>query len=172
MSTPTNTPSLFIKQFIGQKELPSNKFTDETLMGKLLHAAGQKDGEAYCAYTQEAIFKECFPEKRSELNVLFDASAVKTFRNFEKAGYSISLIPQLDHLVVWQKYINGQPDWRGHCGCVVSIRGEHFDSFEGNTSSGVGDIREGDGFFIRSHNAAGSYSVKNGLRLLGFVKIG
>lgn len=162
-------PSEFVKQFVGQKELPGNKFTDQTLIGKLLHAAGQQDGQAYCAYTVEAIFKECYPEKFDELDKLCDASAVKTFNNFKKAAYPVGQMPQVDSLVVWQKYVNGVADWRGHCGIVTSVQGQRFESFEGNTGSA--DPREGDGFYVKIHNSEHGYSVKNGLRLLGFIQI-
>lgn len=162
-------PSNFVKQFVGQKELPGNKFSNETVIGKLLHAAGQQDGQAYCAYTAEAIFKECYPEKFEELDKLFNASAVQTYKNFKNAAYLIGNMPQVDALVVWQKYVEDKPDWRGHCGIVTSVNGFKFDSFEGNTGST--DPREGDGFYIKSHNSEYGFSVKNGLRLLGFVQI-
>lgn len=162
-------PSNFVKQFVGQKELPGNKFSSETVIGKLLHAAGQKDGQAYCAYTVEAMYKECLPEKFEEFDKLFDASAVKTFKNFKDAGYPIGTMPQMDCLVVWQKYVNGVADWRGHCGIVVETNGQKFMSFEGNTGSS--DPREGDGFYIKAHNAEHGFTVKHGLRLLGFVQI-
>lgn len=161
--------SNFVKQFVGQKELPNNKFSSETVIGKLLHASGQQDGQAYCAYTQEAIYKECYPEKFDVLDKLFDASAVKTFKNFRDASYPIGNLPQVDSLVVWQKYIDGKPDWKGHCGCVVEVHGMKFQSFEGNTGST--DPRDGDGFYIKSHNADFGFSVTNGLRLLGFIQI-
>jgi hypothetical protein len=162
-------PSEFVKQFVGQKELPGNKFSSETVIGKILHAAGQQDGQAYCAYTAEAMCKECYPEKFEVLDKLFDASAVKTFKNFQNAAYPVGHMPQVDCLVVWQKYVNGVADWRGHCGIVTSVNGQRFESFEGNTGSG--DPREGDGFYIKAHNAELGYSVNNGLRLLGFVQI-
>lgn len=162
-------PSQFVMQFVGQKELPGNMFNETNIIGKLLHAVGQRDGQAYCAYTAEAMFKECYPEKFEVLDKLFDASAVKTFKNFKDAAYPIGNIPQVDCLVVWQKYIDGKPDWKGHAGIVTSIHGQHFESFEGNTGSS--DPREGDGFYIKSHNAEFGYSVTNGLRLLGFVQI-
>lgn len=161
-------PSEFCLQFVGQKELPGNKFSDQTAIGKLLHAAGQKDGQAYCSYTQEVIFKECFPGN-AELDKLFDASAVQTFKNFNNAAYPVGRLPQIDTLVVWQKYIDGKPDWRGHCGLVVELTEKGFRSFEGNTGSG--DPREGDGFYIKTHSMEGAFSVNNGLRLLGFIQI-
>lgn len=162
-------PSEFVKQFVGQKELPGNKFSSETVIGKLLHAAGQQDGQAYCAYTAEAMFKECYPDKFEVLDKLFDASAVKTFNNFQKAAYPVGKMPQVDCLVVWQKYVDGKPDWKGHAGIVTSVQGQKFESFEGNTGST--DPREGDGFYIKTHNAEHGCSVTNGLRLLGFIQI-
>lgn len=164
------TPSEIALQWVGQKELAGNKFLDSTEIGKLIHAAGQKDGEAYCAYTQEALFKKANPEKMDEYSRLFNASAVQTFMNFKDAGYTIVFIPAVDHLVVWQKYANGKADWRGHCGNVMAVKGNKFDSFEGNTGSG--DPREGDGFYIKSHSADGAaFTVNTGLRLLGFIKL-
>jgi len=141
-------PSEFCLQFVGLKELPNNKFTDSTLIGRLLHAAGQKDGEAYCAYTQEAIFKACAsPEKIKELDKLFDASAVKTAKNFTDAAYPIGYKPVAEWLCVWQKFdATGVAQWQGHQGLVIATDGNHFLSFEGNTG---GDAREGDGFYVK-----------------------
>lgn len=168
-------PSEFCLQFVGQKELPGNVFNNDTLIGKLLDAAGQQDGQAYCSYTQEAIFKACNPSIEQELDKLFDASATKTFKNFRDASYLIGNLPQIDSLVIWQLYVNNIAQWQGHAGLSLSsslqfARDKYFRCFEGNTG---GDAREGDGFYIkkRTLEPIKLSGVGRELRIMGFIQI-
>lgn len=165
-------PSEIALKYANIKELPGNVFGNDTEFGRKLHAAGQKDGEAYCAYTQEVIFKEALPNRVAELDKLFNASAVQTFKNFRDAAFLNGFLPQIDCLVFWQKYVNGKADWRGHMGVVISIDldGRRYKTVEGNTGGGVNN-REGDGVYIKSHNLEGAATVENGLRLLGFIQV-
>lgn len=156
------------KQYIGQREGIGNVFKDGTTLGDKLHAAGQKDGDPWCALFGEVCAKDTFPDRFDEFNKLFSASAVQTFKNFEKSGYEVSKKALIDSIVVWQKYINGKPDWRGHLGIVSHVNiDDTFKSIEGNTNSA--GSREGIEVAERPHRLA--YDVNNGLRLLGFIKL-
>jgi len=183
-------PSDIAAKYVGQKELPGNVWADQGL-GKSLHGAGQKDGEPYCAYFTEVVFKEYFDfmfppvelvkakgtviehsKKWKEMDTLFSASAVQTFKNFEKAAYVTGILPAIDWLVIWRSYKDGLPLQTGHAGVVCSINENDkylFSSVEANTTDGTKENREGGVVAIKPHRA--SPDVQNGLRVLGFVKI-
>jgi hypothetical protein len=158
------------RKYIGQKELPGNKFTDDPKvsgdLGERIKKAGQKDGEAWCAYFVEAVLRESFPDRSTEIDKYISASAVKTFENLEKAGYTISKKPVVGYIVVWQKYKGGKPTWQGHIGfCSQVINDNKFKSIDGNTT-GEGS-REGN----QVAEKPGSLSVKSdGLNVMGFIK--
>lgn len=157
--------------YLGQREELGNVFKAGTPLGDKLHAAGQQDGMAWCALFCEVCAKEAYPEKFDEFDKLFSASAVKTWEQFKKAGYATTTIPDVGDVVIWQRYVDGKADWRGHAGIVSRVVGENvFFSVEGNTNSG--GSREGVEVAERKHfydNEA--YKVKTGLRLLGFIKL-
>lgn len=148
------------KQYIGQKEKPGNDFDTDTPLGKILKEAGQKDGEAWCCYFQEAIFVET-------LRALFSASTVQTFYNFKNAGYEIHDVPKVGTLVIWQSYKDGKPIWSGHAGLVTKVNADgSFVTIEGNTTEA--GSREGTSV---QEKVRKNVRVENGLNILGFITI-
>lgn len=161
------TPSQIAAKYIGMKENEGNKFDDSSILGQILHKAGQKDGEAWCAYFAEAVFCEAYPERNGELRKLFSASAVKTYENFKNAAFLCNELPRANNLVVWQRYDKGVKQWTGHVGIVenVMVNGS-FTSIEGNTN-GAGS-REGDSV---QRKVRSKTKVDTGLNVLGFIQI-
>lgn len=157
------------RRYIGQKELTGNRFSDDSEMGRKLHAAGQKDGEAWCAYFLEACLKDAFPERSAEWDTLCNAGAVKTFKNLLGAAYVHGQLPQPGWVVAWQSYKDGVAGWTGHIGIVATVNTKEgtFTSIEGNTNSG--GSREGVEVAERPHRI--NYDTQTGLRLLGFIQI-
>jgi hypothetical protein len=165
------TPLQFAKTFLGHKELAGNKFINDPKaagdLGELLHQAGQRDGEAWCAYFMEAIFCTVLTDKEKVLRALFSASAKKTFENFQKAGYTVSNEPIIGALVIWTRYLNGIEQWQGHAGIVSEvISPTQFKSIEGNTN--CGGSREGDSVQEKIRNTA---MIRTGLNIKGFILI-
>lgn len=156
------------QRYLEQRELPSNKFTDETELGSKLHKAGQKDGEAWCAYFVEVCLKDAFPEKIVEWDALCNASAVTTFNNFLNAAYPMGHKPAPGWLVAWQSYKDGVPGWTGHIGIVESLTPNGWISVEGNTSES--GSREGVKVGRVTHFLP-KEPVNNGLRLMGFIQV-
>jgi hypothetical protein len=157
------------RKYIGQKEMTGNKFIDDPKvkgdLGERIKAAGQKDGEAWCAYFVEAVLRETYPDRSSEIDKYISASAVKTFENLKKAGYKVSKLPTVGDIVVWQKYKEGKPIWQGHIGIVSKvINGNVFMSIEGNTNNGKS--REGTTVLENRHTCS---VLTNGLNVMGFV---
>jgi hypothetical protein len=148
------------KKYIGQKEKPGNDFDTDTPLGKIIKEAGQKDGEAWCCYFQEAIFVET-------LRALFSASTVQTFQNFKNAGYEIHDVPKVGTLVIWQSYKDGKPIWSGHAGLVTKVNPDgSFVTIEGNTTEA--GSREGTSV---QEKVRKNVRVENGLNILGFITI-
>jgi hypothetical protein len=155
-------------QYVGERELPGNVFDPASDFGKKLHAVGQRDGDPWCALFTELVFKEAYPEKVKEFDKLFSASAVQTYKNFEKAAYPLNNLPREGNLVIWQKQIEGKPQWQGHAGIVYRLKSSwEFESIEGNTNEAGG--REGTSVQIKERKVL--KDVWNGLKVLGFVQV-
>lgn len=153
------------KQDLGKVEKPNNGgFIDPVLEKEMIEVGWQK-GFAWCALISERWAKKAFPEKFADLNRLFSASAVETFVNFKKAGYTISQTPVLGALVIWRKYNDGQPSWQGHAGIVSEvISPTQFKSIEGNGS--VKGSREGTTVVEQTRKLA---KLDTGLNVMGFI---
>jgi len=159
-------------KYVGEKELTGNIFSDSSDFGKKLHAVGQKDGDPWCSLFCELVFKEAYPAKFNDLDKLFSASAVQTFRNFTHKingkGYSQNGLPEVGNLVIWQMQKDGVAQWQGHAGIVYECKSSwEFTSIEGNTNAAGG--REGVTVAIKERKVL--KDVWSGLKVLGFIKI-
>lgn len=156
-------------KYIGQTEKPGNLGFNDAEFEHKMKSVGFQPSHAWCAYFTELVFKETYPNKLKELDGLFSASAVQTYRNFEKASYPVGNVPREGHLVIWQTMKNGVPQSTGHAGIVGKVReGWIFESIEGNTNDGGG--REG--YIVAKRERRHLKDVKDGLKVLGFVQVG
>lgn len=162
------TPQEIALKYIGETEKPGNMgFNDAEFETKMIEVGFQKT-HAWCAYFSELVFKEAYPEKFQELDKLFSASAVQTFRNFRMASYPISAVPKEGNLVIWQMMKDGKGQITGHAGVVVQVIDQNtFYSVEGNTNDGGG--REG--YIVAKKLRHVVVPGQNGLKVLGFIKI-
>lgn len=155
------------RKYIGQTEKPGNMGFNDADFERKMKAVGFQKTHAWCAYFAELVFKEVYPERFAELDALFSASAVQTFRNFRDAGYPVHYVPKEGYLVVWQNHKEGKPQWTGHVGIVTEVIDNHtFKSVEGNTNDVGG--REG---YIVAERIRKNVPVNNGLKVIGFIKI-
>lgn len=160
------TPSEIALKYIGQTEKPGNSGFNDAEFEEKMKAVGFQKSHAWCSYFAELVFKEAYPDNK-ELDKLFSASAVQTFKNFSNSAYVIGELPSENWLVIWQMQKDGKPQWQGHVGIVAKvIDHETFESIEGNTNDGGG--REG---YIVAKKLRKVKKVQNGLQVLGFVKI-
>lgn len=160
-------PFEIAKNYIGQTEIKGNMGFKDPCFEEKMRAVGFQDTHAWCAYFAELVFKEAFPEHK-ELDKLFSASAVQTFKNFRDASYPIGEVPQIDSLVIWQTMKDGKPHWTGHAGIVSKvIDHETFESIEGNTNND--GSREG--VMVTERTRKVIPDVKNGLKVMGFIQI-
>jgi hypothetical protein len=158
-------------KYVGQKELDGNRFSESEDFGKKLKAVGQQDGMPWCALFCEMVFKEAYPARFAEFDKLFSASAVQTYKNFSSekgGGYLLNALPKEGNIVIWQKYIEGKPQWQGHAGIVYQLKSTwEFTSIEGNTNEAGG--REGNSVQIKDRKVI--KNVWNGLKVLGFIQV-
>jgi surface antigen len=164
-----------IDLFTGQEEIRGNQGFKESWFRKIMRKAGFKRDHPWCAYAAESVWVEAYKEIGAydtikELEKLFSPSAVQTFKNFAKAGYPISKIPEEGAIVVWQTVHNGKYHWTGHIGVVYSTRNsDNFIAGEGNTNKGKS--REGYIYWKHPHNVSREMNRKNGLKLIGFIPL-
>lgn len=177
------TPSIIGAKYLGQTEKAGNMGFNDPEFEKKMIAVGFHKRDSWCSYFQEMIHKEAYPERLKELDRLFSANSYLTFHNFKAAGHDIregeGMMPAIDWLVVWQQIKDGVPVNRGtekapiypgHIGIVCSVnQGDPlgFWSIEGNTSSA--GVREG--YIVNKNPHRVVHDVKNGKKILGFVKV-
>lgn len=150
--------------FVGQTEIGNNEGWKDSNFEKLMEAVGWKTGQAWCSYFSEAVYTLAY-DKAPFVSKLFSGSAVRTFDNFEKAGYQVSAKPQPGAVVVWQTKRKGVLKWTGHAGIVVEVHKDYFVSVEGNTN-GEG-VREGD--VVAKRKRTYNFDIYQGLQLKGFI---
>ena len=162
------SPYEIAKKYIGQTEKPGNMGFNDAEFERKMKSVGFQKTHAWCAYFAELVFKEALPDKFAELDGLFSASAVQTYKNFKDAGHLMHNVPQKDCLVIWQMMKNGAATWQGHAGICGPVKDNWiFQCVEGNTNDGHG--REG--YIVAEHTRKHLASVTNGLKVLGFIQI-
>lgn len=153
--------------FVGMKELPNNKFDPKTELGKMIIAAGQKPGEAWCAYLAEGCAVKAFPEFEAQIRKEFSANSVQCFKNLVAAGHVVSAIPVPNSIAFMQKYVQGVPTSLGHTYIVEkNLPGANFmhGTIEGNSTQQ--GSREGD---LVANNTRPILHNSDGLTTLGFI---
>lgn len=155
------------KSYEGEREVSGNMGFMNEDFEKKMRAVGFQDGNAWCCLFTELVFKEAIPSKAKELDKLFSASCVQTFKNFEKAKYPIHALPRPGYLVLWQSIKDGKPQPTGHAGIVLSLKSTwEFTSIEGNTS----EKGSREGVIVAPNDRKVLKDVWNGLKVLGFIQ--
>jgi hypothetical protein len=128
------------KSHVGEKEITPNKgFVNPAFEAKM-RFFGWQPGQSWCAYFVKAcVYDSCTPGEWKALGDNLSPSALLTYNKLKAAGHTISQVPVLGALVVWQHGNTAQ----GHIGIVASVQNDtEFTSVEGNTNALGG--REGD----------------------------
>ncbi len=154
--------------WLGQEEILGNEgFKDADFEQRMIDV-GWKRKQAWCAYFCEVVWKLAFiqvEEVVQELDKLFSASAVQTWRNFQKSPFVVNQIPKPGALAIWQKYKQGTPHWSGHMAITVTENMQRLITIDGNTNDAGG--REG--YIVAKRSRFLNFDNDQGLRLLGFV---
>jgi hypothetical protein len=166
------------KLFNGIKEIGNNNgwetvfFKDVNMtFQEIMITIGWKNTHAWCAYFAEAVWTLAYSDFDStmvkKLSKLFSANAVETYNRFSRSSeFECSKEPKIGSLVIWQKYVDGNPTIYGHEGVVIGLSDNHYRTIEGNTN--ISGSRDGDQVAERTVLKKNKFK-ENGLNLLGFV---
>lgn len=123
------------RNYIGETELKGNSGFKHAEFQKKLADDGWLIGQSWCCYFMEMIFEEAYPEFEKELDRLFSGSVSITQRNFIKAGYAHSLMPEVGNLCIYRHYINGVIQPQGHISTVTEVHSKvAWSEVSGNTN--------------------------------------
>ena len=154
--------------WIGQEEVSGNQgFKQEDFEQRMIDV-GWKRKQAWCAYFCELVWKLAFIQDQDivhELDKLFSASAVQTWRNFQRSMFEVNRIPSPGALAIWQKYKKGVPHWSGHMAIVVTADTQRLVTIDGNTN----DFGGREGYIVAKRSRFLKFDNRQGLRLLGFI---
>lgn len=157
------------RSYIGEKEISGNKGFENSHFESLMQKMGWKKFQAWCVYFGESVWKEGYEGNEhiiKDLDNLFSASAVQTWKNFYNSKrWESSQDPVKGALAIWQRYKDGKKTWMGHLGIVEDYFSVFLTTIDGNTSGG---LREGDR--VDSVTRKYNRNLENGLNLLGFVR--
>lgn len=133
-------------------------------------------GESWCVdfiwygiLNVDAMFSSFFPDEicaPSRLQRTESVMKLFTGSPIENRAHDGEVEP--GDIVCWQFYDDGgRPTGLGHAEIVIARDGIHLTTVGGNTSSGDGIHREGDGVYVRQRVIANS---EGHFRILGFLK--
>lgn len=126
---------------------------------------GKAQGEAWClAFVQYCVTGVC--DEMGVPNPLFPTEHCMTL--WDKTHFSKrTQTPEPGMLILWQHYKDGKPTMQGHVGIVARVSDRYVDTIEGNTGSGKGVVREGDGVYARQRNLGDA----GAMHLKGYIKV-
>jgi hypothetical protein len=163
----------YAKSFEGLEEIKGNAGWESEEFENAMRNVGWETGQAWCSYFLKMIYYKLYKNYNYGSNILknFTGSATQTFTNCKNDPRWITDIknevPGCG--VIWRKWNNGVPDWRGHAGIVIQPGGgdinSHFISIEGNTD------KKGTrtGGIVAEKVRRNNHGNKNGLVVEGFI---
>ncbi|MFA6573710.1 MAG: CHAP domain-containing protein [Patescibacteria group bacterium] len=159
----------FSESLVGQTEIAGNSgFTNEKFQ-QLMEEVGWEPGDAWCVYFAKLAWYNMAPEYlRPKILQKVSGSSWQTWENLRNdSSFTVSAIPKAGDMAIWRTYKDGQPTWNGHAGIVKHLGYGNFTTIEGNTSS----TGTNEGYTVAEKTRNIDYTTKNGLRLVGFVRI-
>ncbi len=160
------------KKYVGEKEITkgsiehgfqSPKFED------LMQKYGFRNDDWCAIFVRSVILEKVAGKKKEILHKLLTPSTQQTYWNLIRNADNYSFIklskkPKVGAIVIWQSV--NRPAF-GHTGIVTKVKGDKFDTIEGNVSTPSGY----DGVAKRTHDLS-EKNKHSGLRLHNyFIKI-
>lgn len=159
---------------LGQTEKSGNAgFLDPEFENEM-KSFGFLPGESWCAIYVKRVWKKAYGNTirwaRIHTEEVFSKGAVRTHDLFKMAyPQNVVKIPEPGAIVIWQNQKNGIPQWTGHAGIVVEVlKDGNFRSIEGNSNDN--GSREGVKVVLKDRFNNINSEIKNGLKVLGFIK--
>jgi hypothetical protein len=164
----------FAEKFVGEQEVAGNMgFYDKEFQDMISKYGNFNPGQQWCMSFAKMVWLQKFGTKyREQLDQLMTPSTQQTWDNFENDGsgkFKTSDKPSKGAIVIWQQFVNGSPEFKGHAGIVQNYNDTSFDTVEGNTNSNPdGSFNEG---IVSEKTHTYNWDVNNGLRLKGFISL-
>ena len=158
----------FSESLVGQKELIANSGFNNKEFENLMREVGWKPGDAWCVYFVKLVWYNMSPEwLKEKILRKVSGSSLQTWENLKNdPNFIVSAIPKAGDMAIWRVYSGGNPTNNGHAGIVKSLGFGTFTTVEGNTS----DAGSSEGYIVAEKERPIDYTVKNGLRLIGFIR--
>ena len=159
----------------GVEEIPGNQGWENKEFQRLMERVNWEMGQAWCMFYVKMVYLNVFRQVNqriaAQVDELFTGSATETFRNClnHREWTTATEYPLAGTIVIWRKWDDGQPDWRGHAGIVTypgpGMIGDPFKSQEGNTNSQGGRAGKEVAIMDRINN----HGETDGLVVEGFI---
>jgi GH24 family phage-related lysozyme (muramidase) len=157
-SSPTNKLLEVARSHVGVREQGRNRGREVEMFQRTI---GGADGEAWCMSFAQYCIQQAGIATKVDPKV-FQSEHCLTVWNKSPQSQRISR-PEAGSLVIWR---HGNSN-SGHVGIVEKVHADGtFTTIEGNTGSGSGINREGDGVYRRKRDMNGAGSM----RVVGFLK--
>ena len=160
----------YAKKFIGYTEISGNLgFNNPEFQQKMIDA-GWKKGEPWCMYFAKVIWMDKYKKYSETLGKLLTGGTQLTYSNFinyKGSEFKVNKSPSVGDIAIWQTYVGGVPQNRGHAGIVTKVLGDEFKTIEGNTNEG--GSREGYVVAEKTRSLSKEIAQNNGLRIKGFI---
>ena len=165
----------YARQYEGIEEIPNNSGWEHDDFQRMMENVGWEMGQAWCMWYAKLVWYEVYKQVEPEIAELlmntFTGSATQSYANAEN---SVRLNTVVEHpvpgsIVIWRKWHNGEPDWRGHAGLIIvsggGYIGSNFKSSEGNTNEQSGRL----GRVIATKDRRNNHGETDGLVVEGFI---
>lgn len=157
-SSPTDKLLDVARSYVGVREQGTNRGREVEMFQR---AIGGADGEPWCMSFAQFCLQKAGAETKVDPKV-FRSEHCLTVWNKSPKSQQLSK-PEPGSLVIWRHGNSSS----GHVGIVEKVHADGtFTTIEGNTSSGSGVNREGDGVYRRKRDMNGAGSM----RVVGFLK--
>jgi hypothetical protein len=157
-SSPTDKLLDVARSYVGVREQGTNRGREVEMFQRPI---GGADGEPWCMSFAQFCIQKAGAETKVDPKV-FRSEHCLTVWNKSPKSQQLSK-PEPGSLVIWRHGNSSS----GHVGIVEKVHPDGtFTTIEGNTSSGSGINREGDGVYRRKRDMNGAGSM----RVVGFLK--
>jgi hypothetical protein len=165
------------KRYKGVMEVGDNMGWDNPKFEQKLRNVGWYPGAQWCVFFIKAMWADVYPELNTKtyggkkIIDYISGNSQTTYQNFDMLTkntgmFSVSGLPKSGDIAVWQYYdSSGNPTTKGHVGTVTLVKGEVFNTIEGNTSE-LGKTEE---TVSKKIHSLGEYEKRTGLKLKGFI---
>jgi hypothetical protein len=133
-----------------------------------MEEVGWEPGDAWCVYFAKLSWYNMAPDfLKKKILKKVSGSSWQTWENLkDDPSFEVKSVPKAGDMAIWRMYSNGSPTWNGHAGIVKKLGYGNFTTIEGNTSSSGTN----EGYIVAEKTRNIDYTVKNGLRLVGFIR--